>query len=313
MKYWTQKNWECWDRLLDCISLATNKVVADVAEVSQLGSENFQTDVEDVKPAESTTSTAVEEQLSVDKLVPEEEEDTSEVASDLESERVEESTEVQGETVNRLKKPLAELFPDADSAPDSQEPEEPNEESKLPSLPRPQEPTVSQTLVSESSLPRAEELPLDKLTKIYFNSIPWELSKVDVPTDGGIVARKVWDAQELGGRQGNLQTAQPQRTLAVILQQPLTAKAETYFASLPWTGSASEADDGEHEETMRISIGTTGFDEGRNIRTADDLPGYSMLAAGMLSAARTSDRLDHKEFALSLETVSGDYFEAIPW
>ncbi len=81
-------------------------------------------------------------------------------------------------------------------------------------------------------------------------------------------------------------------------------KAATFFSQIPWSGSSHFG-----EIITSIHVTATRNDLSLDPRTAS-LPNDNPLLAGMLSAARTSDRLAARP---SLPSHARDFFTSIPW
>jgi hypothetical protein len=350
MKYWTKQNWEHWDRLVHCLSLATQvdasaahsmppppivaesppptepeavevdlptEPVAETETVTELESgpepeSSVEEPLPDVTPdaelspepeaAEETEASILEE------LVSQPEASEEEISKELESDQAEDealrqamaerdaqnvASESSTPSEDQAKSLISGLFPSAETEPSSEsEPTEPQSPDESPA--------------GSTSLPQAQALPISKIAKTFFHSIPWGQSF------GAEAAGSVSDPSVSPETARRTRIADEHDRKVVPFRHELSAKASDFFGALPWAG---EFQFGEgDEEIMRISVGTQATDAGRNIRSADDVPAGNLLAAGMLSAARTSDRmLVSGGEPIPLESVSREYFEAIPW
>lgn len=219
-------------------------------------------------------------------------ESTAETGMPSEKDEDEESVEVGEPSNTATRETFSELFPGADQS----------------AKPK----GVSETTPAEEPIKQAElEIPISKKSRIYFNSIPWDHSQIS-----NVVADPEPSKETLYFNQGpSMPTtgsaADHYVSSEIPAKKSLSAKAFDYFGTMPWSGLSADPDD--DGEIMHISVGTSADDEGRDIRTAGDVPADNMLAAGMLSAARTSDRRSAGASPIPMERVSSEYFEAIPW
>jgi len=339
MKYWTKQNWEHWDRLVHCLSLATQvdasaahsmpppPIVAEsppptepetvevdlptepVAETEPMPDVTPDAELSPAPEPEATKETD-SEHPNLEELVSQPEASEEEIEKEPEADQTEPetersaveerdaqnvSTESPTPTEEQAKSLISGLFPSAET---SAEPAPSSGSEPGETQPPDESPTDS------ASLPQA--LPISKIAKTFFHSIPWGQSF------GAEAAGSVSDPSLAPETDRRTRIADEDDRKVVPFRHELSAKASDFFGALPWAGEF-QFDEGD-EEIMRISVGTQATDAGRNIRSADDVPAGNLLAAGMLSAARTSDRmLVSGGEPIPLESVSREYFEAIPW
>jgi hypothetical protein len=92
-----------------------------------------------------------------------------------------------------------------------------------------------------------------------------------------------------------------------------SAMANLFFSAIPWEGVGTDGSSDDDSEVLRISVNSESFDAGLDIRNSD-LPAGNMLAAGLRSAARTSDQAPSTKTATpKLSQNSRVFFNAIPW
>lgn len=146
---------------------------------------------------------------------------------------------------------------------------------------------------------------LEVPAKRFFATIPW---------GGGHVGDAGFEAADFAVPQSKPVAARPARPVEVPRSN---AAAALFFKSLPWSGEVSQQAD-EAPETLRIQLETNGEDTGAPI---DEAPSaHNMLMAGMLSAARTSRRIQAQQGAPGSaahqspeRTRASEFFNHLNW
>ncbi len=96
----------------------------------------------------------------------------------------------------------------------------------------------------------------------------------------------------------------PENAVNHVAEPAQLNKAASFFRNIPWSGSSQY---GEIISSFRVTASHN--DLGLDPRTAD-LPNNNPLISGMLSAARTSDRLAARS---SQTSKARSFFSSLPW
>lgn len=275
MKYWTTRHWENWHRFIECL------------EASLRDQEITAPDAEGASVAPTAVTSTAE--FEVDEPEPSE---TNVVQPPEFADPPVEPTAVEFQDeeaiADTIEETLGALFPDAKDL----------------------EPTVEESFVETPAI-RTEPISFDVSARSnhFFASIPWggalsepkpaECTEPDSPLSSSPAIRQIATS-----------TVPLNRSIEPI---EITAQAQIFFGSVPWDSGAIALDEDAGDEVMSISIGTPGHDSGADVRSAA-LPADNMLAAGLMSATKTSDRLDSGGQAVAtLGSRSRDFFNLIPW
>ncbi len=275
MKYWTTRHWENWHCFIECLEASLRDHEIPAPVVEGAS----------VEPT-AVIATAGGE---VDEPDPSE---TNVVQPPEFADPPVEPTSVdfqdEGAIADIVEETLGALFPDAKDL----------------------EPTVEESFVETPAI-RPEPILFDVSARSnhFFASIPWGggLSEPK-PSEGTVPDSPLSSSPALGKIATS--TAPFNRSIEPI---EITAQAQVFFGSVPWGSGAVALDENAGDEVMSISIGTPGHDSGADVRSAT-LPADNMLAAGLMSATKTSDRLDAGGQAVAtLGSRSSDFFNLIPW
>lgn len=199
--------------------------------------------------------------------------------------------------------PPARLEPPAPPAPVFVEPvrEEPRVAvvpAAPPPAPPPAPPAVATPVASRQPAPPPAEAPVLNFTsRAFFAALAWSGQQV----------RNATPRLDTSSEPVALATAAAPAAFSpesVPATQQTASTSAAFFGALPWSGANAL---GNIIKSIRVTASRD--DAGLDPRSAP-LPGDNPLLTGMLSAARTSDRLAARPPAPSR---ASDYFHAIPW
>lgn len=173
-------------------------------------------------------------------------------------------------------------------------------------------PSVSSEIVSEESVceeeltvgPSEESAlevlqPEDSTTAIFFAALPWN-GEAKTPLIAGSPIESVGQA---GPRTEGT-------NISITGDELSIETAKGFFLKVPWDGSTDDASD----EIESVHVSAAYSDDGLDPRSGAFESG-NLLSAGLMSAARTSDRIEKRQAKTPLSTSSTTkhYFSAIPW
>lgn len=187
-------------------------------------------------------------------------------------------------------------------------------EPPVPSVPAFVEPATAESSIAETPVvqPAATEALAD-----YPPVVPLAEAPLPNLTSRDFFSTLAWSGQIIRSQMPRMETpaaaaaaSAPTESAVVFSAEPLPARQQTastssaFFGALPWSGANALGD-----VIKSIRVTASRDDAGLDPRSAP-LPGDNPLLTGMLSAARTSDRMAARPPAPARASA---YFNAIPW
>ncbi|MCH8475114.1 MAG: hypothetical protein LAT55_07795 [Opitutales bacterium] len=249
------------------------KEATDAEEAPTEGPKEPLTEHQEPHQAKGETARPTQEIPEVPELSPEPQLPEAEVPADFPAQQTKEEKSTEHTSSSHEERP-ADTTPAASppSPPPAQEPQgKSSEHSAKAESPGPPPPTPEAAV---SSLDPARIRALD-----FFRHLPWNGQTIQTnqpaPTENTLAKPSPSSA-----------AGSPPRATAASIKDPLTTKAAAFFTALPWKVGQQMA---EHEILESFSVRTSGEDVGKAPHEAPT--GGNMLMAGMMSAAKTSQKM----------------------